>query len=905
MTAESPTTGEAARRGRPLLRIAYLAVLVLAGAVALARLALGALAFAATLSPELRARFRTAGAAITAAATREPAHQIVAELAFSLLALALGAAILLRRPRDRPMRLAGLAMLAVAGTGNLWLQATVAAVPRAAISDVLLQSITIAALTLALLAYPAAGDRRGGPGQGEFVLAAGGAAGLGLAAALVLPAVLSYVGLFAVALPATGVLLLRHRGRDDLAGDERTQVRLLYTVLVGAAAAAATLLLVTVLVWRTGWTGLTLADPVGQPPGPALLQQTALLFWFGRVLPVAIAVAALTAGRRERLYVTQRRFSLGLVVALVATLDGGLFVVVHTVLSGLADGRQLAAAVPAAAAAALLLYPTYVRVERWVDQLLYGRRPTPYSVLAGITSLSQATSADAPDLARVAEAVGRGLDARVCRLTVQRPDLPDRTYAWSDGPAADAGALLTVPIVHGDDRLGEITVDRATAAGLHVQRQRLVEDIADSLGAVLQARRLGIELERQLRAVRAHAADIAASRRRLVAEMDAERRRIERDLHDGAQHHLVSLRLSLGLVDHQLGTGQTERAAAALAQVSSRIEDAEAVLARTATGVSSPLLTQQGLVAALTAELAGGEPAVEVTTEHIDPGRRFPEAVETAVWYSCLEAVGNARKHAPGAHIRVTLRAGDVRLDFHVHDDGPGWDPSANGGSAGRGMRNVTARVAAAGGQLSIGAEPGAGTRIDGWVPLPPPPPGADSTLVATARDTLRQAHDRYADAAGADQINRLRTDLDEAVAAATRRDAIRAAWSALQELDALIRADPPPAGAADLIRELERIRFQAHDLAEVQAIDALRAGTYDLNPGEADAAARLLGEDGSDPRNRLGLAPNAAPPEVAAAAERAVQLWRTRASHPATAPGVRALATTVVQSCEQLLHAS
>jgi signal transduction histidine kinase len=954
-SAEKPAMPDAAGavawsaspRSGPAVRAAYTIVLAVCGVIAIVRLLLGGLAFVVARSAGLHEALGSAYGSITWAGM-ESTQQALFEFGFSILNLGLGVAILVSRGHDRPMRLLGLAMIAVGGTCNLWTQAATAAVPetRGVTGDVLLQTVAIAAFVLALLDYPVARDRRLGPARDEFLIAGGSAVVLGGAAAIALPPALSYVVLFGVALPGAGLLLLRHRGRDVLTADDRTQLRLLFSVLVGVAAIGATLILVTVSVWRTGWEGLTLADPT-RSAGSGLLRDTALLFWFCRVMPIAIAASALAASRRDQLEAIQHRFSRGLVVALVAALVGGLFVVVYTEVDGLAQRADLPdsradplAIVAAALPAALLLQATYLRVERWVDRLLYGRRPTPYSALAGITSVSRATGGQAPDLTRVAEAVGSGLGARVCRLTVHRPDLPDRSYAWSDTTVDQADALLTIPIVRGAEQLGLITVDRDTAAGLYAHRGRLIEDIADSLGAVLEAHRLGIELERQLRAVRAHAADIAASRRRLVAEMDAERRRIERDLHDGAQHHLVSLRLSLGLVEHQLRIGQLEQAKASLDRIARQIDDAETIMARTATGVTSPLLAQQGLVAALTTELADGHPAVTVATSGVGAESRFPAAIEAAVWFCCLEAVGNARKHAPGAQIRLTLRSADHRLEFSIHDDGPGWDMTANGDSAGRGMRNVASRVSAAGGRLSIQSEPGAGTRVDGWLPLPTDPaaqsseegwsgrgeeghqdevpPGApsmsslDETLAGSVRDALQNALTWYGQAATAEKVRQLRTDLDlslspatadAAPAAAVRRSMILAAWSVLRDLEALVHSEPPATGAEALLRHLEQIRSGAHDLAEVDAIDALRSGTCTLGADDIEKAARLLGESGSDARSRLGLEPDADESLVVAAAEQAVTLWRARASHPAMAPNTRTLAATVVHSCEHLIH--
>ena len=135
------------------------------------------------------------------------------------------------------------------------------------------------------------------------------------------------------------------------------------------------------------------------------------------------------------------------------------------------------------------------------------------------------------------------------------------------------------------------------------------------------------------------------------------------------------------------------------------------MLAETATGVSSPLLAERGLVAALTAELAGREPAIAVDAgARAAAGCRFPPAVESAVYFCCLEAVNNARKHAPGAAVSLRLSAAGGVLRFTVRDDGPGFLPS-RAGSAGRGLRNVTARIAAVGGRLAVHSAPGQAPR--------------------------------------------------------------------------------------------------------------------------------------------------------------------------------------------------
>ena len=210
------------------------------------------------------------------------------------------------------------------------------------------------------------------------------------------------------------------------------------------------------------------------------------------------------------------------------------------------------------------------------------------------------------------------------------------------------------------------------------------------------------------------------SRRRTVAEMDGERRRIERDLHDGAQHHLVSLRLTLGLVEHQVATGDLDEARDWLAKLAGQLADTEAVLAATADGVSSLVLAEKGLLAALRAELGAAHPPVGFDDGGLAPTRRFPADVEAAVWFCCAEAVGNARKHAPGAPIDVGLAraircAASSRCATRARVS---WStrPSPRGG---RGMRNMTTRLSAVGGRVVVRSAPGEGTTVEGTVPLP------------------------------------------------------------------------------------------------------------------------------------------------------------------------------------------
>jgi signal transduction histidine kinase len=1043
----------------------------------------------------------------------------------SVLSIVVAGALVAGRDKSWSTRLLLLAMVAAAGAFNVQAIATVMVVDAATglqiglLHQDLFPGVAVAAYILALLVFPPERRSRAGRSASTAPAAVGAGAlllaGLGIA---LLPPIVSCVLFFGFLGPVVGVVVLPRQIRGAPTATARTQARLLFSVVAVVSAIAIVLAVITLLMWATGLGSLLqLAAPTAGVGGSDDGEPTALLFWFSRLAAVAIAGAVFVATRPGGLWNVERLFSRGLAAGLTAALVGGGYCLVRSTTSLLVEPGALAPVVLATVVAAVTLRPAYVWAERWTDQLLFGARPTPYSVLAGVTAFSRITTTDAPGLARVAEAVGRGLGAATCRLTVTRPGLRDRSYTWSEGKEHDPNDLVEVVVRHGTEAIGTLAVDYPAVAGLQEQRQHLLEDVADSLGAVLQASRYGIELERQLRAALAHASEIAASRREVVAEMDAERRRIERDLHDGAQHHLVSLRLTLGLVEHQVSTGQYGKARERLEQVGGQIDMAESVLAETATGVSSPMLAEMGLVRSLERELAGGQPPVEVDASEVGGDGRFPHDVESAVYFCCLEAVNNARKHAEGATIAVRLSTEAGRLCFRVQDDGPGWDQRRVAESSGRGLRNVASRISAVGGRIEVRSVPGEGTTVEGFVPLPEPVglpaplaeraapdrplPSPAVPLVDQVREAVREALERYRDtehvavvralaerleaplriavpgadggspalleglagaalvdpapqadalvlllrrgadgdvqlpdlpdgfprhrpahavgalvvegpvdasacAAAADcaarpDVRRLchvvvplapalaraglglsgdehramreraagpavedvavtaggttgapsalrapvrgpartmplpfepavvefavaairsgRAPTREALAAAlvdgsglprlrelvterlTRRGDALKSRSVLSALEGLVRSEPA-AGGRSLRYRLDRIRAEAHELAELDVVDALREGETGLSDGERDAAERLLGAAGTDPRTRLGLARDAGRPEIAAAAAEQLACWQRRATNPLAGVEVRKAAGVLVQACERLL---
>jgi signal transduction histidine kinase len=205
------------------------------------------------------------------------------------------------------------------------------------------------------------------------------------------------------------------------------------------------------------------------------------------------------------------------------------------------------------------------------------------------------------------------------------------------------------------------------------------------------------------------AAELAASRTRLSTAADEERRRIERDLHDGAQQHLVALSVLIGLARN----AEHDRAQPLLAEASELVDTAIAEIRRLAHGIYPPLLVSGGLREALPTLAARASVPVRLDLDGLG---RYPAPTEAALYYCCSEALQNAAKHGgPDVAVTVTARADEKTLNLVVSDTGRGFDPA----TIGIGLTNMTDRLSAIGGQLAIDTAPGRGTRITAVVDTP------------------------------------------------------------------------------------------------------------------------------------------------------------------------------------------
>jgi signal transduction histidine kinase len=271
------------------------------------------------------------------------------------------------------------------------------------------------------------------------------------------------------------------------------------------------------------------------------------------------------------------------------------------------------------------------------------------------------------------------------------------------------------PVGHGSDLLGVLVVERPRdGERFRSGDERTLGEVSRRLGIVLHNRALDAALQASLDDLRRTNAELRASRSRLVSAADAERRRIERDIHDGAQQHLAALAVNLGLARQLLADETEDRSTVVdlLAEMTGDVRETIAQVRDLAHGIYPPLLRQAGLPDALRA--AAQRSAVPVTVEADGIGRRIPE-VEAALYFCALEALQNVAKHAPGA--AATVRLGDTAdgLVLEVLDDGPGLAPAAVG--AGQGIQNMTDRLGAVGGTLRWESPPGGGTLLRAVVP--------------------------------------------------------------------------------------------------------------------------------------------------------------------------------------------
>jgi signal transduction histidine kinase len=299
------------------------------------------------------------------------------------------------------------------------------------------------------------------------------------------------------------------------------------------------------------------------------------------------------------------------------------------------------------------------------------------------------------------DALARALGDSTLQLAFRQPD--GAGYVDTSGQAVEVSwpdpGRAVVPVPGSEQATGAILV---CDDGLELEPQ-LVRLTAAAAGMALEHSRLQAEVQAQLEQVR-------ASRARIVEAGDAERRRLERDLHDGAQQRLVTLSLALAMARDRAATDPELESL--IESASKEAREALTELRELARGIHPAVLTETGLAGAIQA-LAERSPVA--TTIIAVPGGRFPAAIEATAYFVVSEALANVAKHAMAGSAEVTIREQPGRLVVQVSDDGAGGARPRKGS----GLRGLADRVASAGGVLRVDSPPGSGTRLEADIPCP------------------------------------------------------------------------------------------------------------------------------------------------------------------------------------------
>ena len=501
------------------------------------------------------------------------------------------------------------------------------------------------------------------------------------------------LGLALFSILAVVALIQRYRAASP---EERQQVRWL-----ASAGIAGGIALVAVLV-----------TSIGIQPGETrpLNDLAFLLFWLciGFGIPAAVGVATL----RYRLYeldlVIKKTVVFVLVVIALMALAFVVGLIVTNVATPQLHNERLILFV--GLALGILVLPLFRLSTRIADRLVYGGRATPYEVLTEFGERMSDTYSTEDVLPRTAQLLASATGAKRATvwLSVGRElrcaavwpaDTTDATTIALDGDELPwLPADWATEVRDRGELVGALAVDMPASDPIGPGRQRLVRDLAAQTGLAIRNVRL-VE-------------DLRASRRRIVATQDARAKSLERNIHDGAQQQLVALTVKERLLATLIAKDPA-RAQALAEELQTDTTAALENLRDLARGIYPPLLADQGLTAALEAQ---ARKATIPTTVLADGVGRFSQEIESAVYFSCLEAMQNIAKyaHAATSTIRVADAAG--HLQFEVTDDGVGFDPAMT--TYGTGLQGIADRLAALGGALDVQSGLGSGTTLIGTVPV-------------------------------------------------------------------------------------------------------------------------------------------------------------------------------------------
>ncbi|HEU4528915.1 MAG TPA: histidine kinase [Actinomycetota bacterium] len=423
------------------------------------------------------------------------------------------------------------------------------------------------------------------------------------------------------------------------------------------------------------------------------------------LIPITIGIAVL----RYRLYDIDVVIRKTVVFAVLATFIAAVYVALVIGVGALVGSRGspvLSAA--AAAVVALVFQPLRRRAHRFADRVVYGKRATPYELLTSFGDQLAGTYSADDVLPRIARVLGEGVGAARACVWLRVGEALRVVARWPSDASDDRVDDLMVDVLHTGESLGALSVAMPANDPMDPPKEQLVRDLAGHAGLVLSNVRLTEEL-------RARLDDLRAAQKRLVTAQDEERRRLERNIHDGAQQQLVALSVKLRLAQ-ALAPTDGERTAGMLEQLQEETTHALEDLRDLARGIYPPLLADKGLPAALDAQARRSPIPVRVLPDGVG---RYAQEVEAAVYFSVLEGLQNVAKYSDATAAEIRLREEGGWLTFRVEDDGRGFDLAETG--YGTGLQGIADRLAALDGALEVRSSVGVGTALMGRVPVRAP----------------------------------------------------------------------------------------------------------------------------------------------------------------------------------------
>jgi signal transduction histidine kinase len=352
---------------------------------------------------------------------------------------------------------------------------------------------------------------------------------------------------------------------------------------------------------------------------------------------------------------------------------------------------------------AIAFQPLRRRLQRMANRLVYGRRATPYEVLS---SFSQGVSTVDPDvLSSIARSLAEGTTAQSASIWINRGGSLQCIASWPEEvEGLSTGSDVFEGVVHDGEDLGRVVLGVPPGQPFPIIDERLLKQVAAGLGLALRNLLLTEDLK-------ARVDELAASRRRIVTVQDETRRKLERDLHDGAQQRLVALKIKLGIGSSMAEEAGLEAVQSLLDTVRRETDQTIESVRDFARGIYPPLLEAEGLGAALAARARNMPIPVTVQAAGLS---RYPKDQEATVYFCILEALQNTMKHAGAASVHVVIAEQDGDLVFNVRDDGIGFDETA---AMGNGLTNMSDRLDAGEGSLEVISSPGHGTELIGRLP--------------------------------------------------------------------------------------------------------------------------------------------------------------------------------------------